>query len=292
MKRLALPAVLAVLLHLALLLIEMPPCGTPQSAERSTSSLRMQLVASAGPEKSAHRPALEKPAHNRPPTPRPAPAPVPSAKVAAPPMATPPPPPSRPSSSEPPPPKAPPAKKRTHPQAHPSPAVAAKPPSPRPRIKTPDAHVTAASTDGTKSRDAAAPVTARAAEDGQAATPSPPEAAAGDTGAASPVATTASLGPAHKALPDRRAQPLYRLCPPPKYPRRARQRAYQGVVSLTVLVDAEGRVKDLKVARSSGYKSLDRAAVRAVRKWIFEPGIENDRRVDMWVEVPIRFSLK
>ncbi len=88
------------------------------------------------------------------------------------------------------------------------------------------------------------------------------------------------------------ARPLYRKNQPPEYPRKAKRRGYQGVVALAVLVDVDGRVNDLKVARSSGYNILDRAAMRSVRKWDFQPGSENGRKIEMWVEVPIRFNLR
>jgi len=30
----------------------------------------------------------------------------------------------------------------------------------------------------------------------------------------------------------------------------------------------------------------------SVRGWLFEPGIKGDKKLDMWVRVPIRFELK
>jgi len=90
----------------------------------------------------------------------------------------------------------------------------------------------------------------------------------------------------------REAYPLYKRNPPPRYPRVARKRGYQGTVVLSVLVDESGRVKNLWVFTSSGYRLLDNAAVKAVRKWAFEPGLKGDKRLAMWVNVPIRFQLK
>ena len=87
------------------------------------------------------------------------------------------------------------------------------------------------------------------------------------------------------------ARPLYKENPPPRYPRNARKRGYQGTVVLEVLVDREGGVEDLKIYRSSGYKALDRAALSSVRHWIFTPGRRGDVVVDMWVRVPIAFRL-
>jgi len=89
----------------------------------------------------------------------------------------------------------------------------------------------------------------------------------------------------------REAIPLYRINPPPKYPRIARKRGYQGTVVLEVLVDQEGKVGDLRISESSGYSILDRAAMASVKGWVFEPGMKGDQKVDMWVKVPIRFQL-
>jgi protein TonB len=90
----------------------------------------------------------------------------------------------------------------------------------------------------------------------------------------------------------RKAIPLYRVNPPPKYPRAARKKKYQGVVLLEVLVNQAGRVHDLKVLQSSGHVILDKAARVSVKKWEFEPGRHGNDKVDMWVRVPIRFQLK
>lgn len=90
----------------------------------------------------------------------------------------------------------------------------------------------------------------------------------------------------------REARPLYRINPPPPYPRIARKRGFQGVVVLEVLVDQNGYPADLRVLTSSGHPILDRTAMASVKKWIFEPGTRGSKKVEMWVRVPIRFELK
>lgn len=89
----------------------------------------------------------------------------------------------------------------------------------------------------------------------------------------------------------REAVPLYKNNPPPRYPRMARKRGYQGKVVLSVYVDDQGRVENLWVFESSGYRVLDNSAVKAVKGWIFEPGMKGDKKVSMWVKVPVRFNL-
>ncbi|RZB32124.1 MAG: periplasmic protein TonB [Desulfobacteraceae bacterium Eth-SRB1] len=90
----------------------------------------------------------------------------------------------------------------------------------------------------------------------------------------------------------REAVPLYKINPPPEYPRLARKRGYQGTVVLEVLVDQNGRVGDLRLFTSSGHSILDKKAMASVRGWLFEPGIKGDKKLDMWVRIPVRFELK
>jgi periplasmic protein TonB len=69
--------------------------------------------------------------------------------------------------------------------------------------------------------------------------------------------------------------------------------AQQGVVILRVRVATDGRILEAMVQTSSGYDSLDRAAVaQALRKWRFTPATENGAAVESWVRVPVRFELK
>jgi protein TonB len=90
----------------------------------------------------------------------------------------------------------------------------------------------------------------------------------------------------------RLARPLYLKNPPPEYPGLARRRHLQGTVVLAVSVTADGTVDELRVEESSGHKVLDRAAVRAVRNWLFEPGRRGGERIAMRVMVPVRFNLR
>ncbi len=88
------------------------------------------------------------------------------------------------------------------------------------------------------------------------------------------------------------AVPLYKINPPPRYPRTARRRGAQGTVILSVYVDAQGRVANLWIFESSGFRVLDNAALEGVKKWSFEPGRKGDTKVAMWVNVPVRFELQ
>ena len=88
------------------------------------------------------------------------------------------------------------------------------------------------------------------------------------------------------------AYPRYQENAPPNYPALARKRGQEGAVILQVLVNREGRVDELEIDTSSGFTLLDRAALSAVRKWSFEPGMRGEERIPMWVKVPVTFKLK
>jgi TonB family protein len=57
---------------------------------------------------------------------------------------------------------------------------------------------------------------------------------------------------------------------PPVYPVVAQRMRITGVVHLTVTVDAEGKVTDVKTI--NGNRALSTAAEEAVRQWRFDPG--------------------
>lgn len=90
----------------------------------------------------------------------------------------------------------------------------------------------------------------------------------------------------------RKAVPLYERNPSPPYPPRAKKLGMQGTVTIRVLVGESGAVLEVQVEQGSGFALLDNAALGAVKKWQFVPGLENGRPVAMWVEVPVRFELR
>jgi protein TonB len=100
-----------------------------------------------------------------------------------------------------------------------------------------------------------------------------------------------SPNPDEKMTYSKQAAPLYLKNPHPDYPSMARRRGYEGTVVLEVLVDREGRARDLNIFQSSGHKVLDRAAMQAVKGWLFEPGMRGEEKTDMWVKVPLTFRL-
>lgn len=87
------------------------------------------------------------------------------------------------------------------------------------------------------------------------------------------------------------AKPDYLKNPPPPYPEIARRLKQEGLVLLMVNVDAHGWPSSVHVKESSGYRFLDEAALKAVRKWKFSPAKINSLPIPSNVDVPIRFQL-
>lgn len=79
--------------------------------------------------------------------------------------------------------------------------------------------------------------------------------------------------------------------PTPAYPGVAQRAGNQGVVLLQVDVGADGLPVAVEVARSSGSRELDHAAIEAVQAWAFEPAVRDGKPAASRVQVPVEFRL-
>jgi protein TonB len=79
--------------------------------------------------------------------------------------------------------------------------------------------------------------------------------------------------------------------PPPQYPNLAARNGWQGTVLLKVRVLSTGRVDEVEVQKSSGFKLLDEEAKATVRTWQFSPSKRGETPIDGWATVPIEFKL-
>lgn len=79
--------------------------------------------------------------------------------------------------------------------------------------------------------------------------------------------------------------------PAPSYPRFSRRAGEEGRVLLKVLVTAEGDAEAVEINKSSGFKRLDSAALKAVKRWRFVPARKGPVAVSAYVLVPVKFSL-
>jgi TonB family protein len=77
---------------------------------------------------------------------------------------------------------------------------------------------------------------------------------------------------------------------PPEYPLGALMDRVQATVVLSLVVDEEGRPRDLRVVESLGH-GLDEAAVTAVSGWKFRPVLLNGRAEPVPATVSVDFHL-
>jgi protein TonB len=74
----------------------------------------------------------------------------------------------------------------------------------------------------------------------------------------------------------------------PLYPAEMRGKKVEGVVTVSFIVDATGKVDRARVERSS-LAVFETPALNAVRKWKFEPGVRAGQRVPSKLKIQIRF---
>lgn len=86
-------------------------------------------------------------------------------------------------------------------------------------------------------------------------------------------------------------RPYFKTLVKPKYPEIARKMGKEGLVVLRVLVDENGRVKEVQVLRSAGF-GFDEEAKKAIRQSLFEPAKHHGKPVPCYVRVPVRFVLE
>ena len=79
---------------------------------------------------------------------------------------------------------------------------------------------------------------------------------------------------------------------PPRYPTVARKRGQQGTVWLEVWLDSQGQQTQLSITKSSGFKTLDNSAMKAVAKWKFTPLQRQGMYIASRMHVPVEFSLQ
>jgi TonB family protein len=80
----------------------------------------------------------------------------------------------------------------------------------------------------------------------------------------------------------------YNLNKKPYYPMIARQKKWEGVVMLKLYVDKNGKINEIILAKSSGYKILDESAVKSVKDW----KLINNYNKNIYIIVPIEFKLQ
>ena len=78
--------------------------------------------------------------------------------------------------------------------------------------------------------------------------------------------------------------------PEPEFSEEARKAKYQGVCTLSLIVGADGRPSNIRVASSLGM-GLDEKAIEAVKTWRFEPAMKDGHPVAVQIAVEVDFHL-
>ncbi len=76
---------------------------------------------------------------------------------------------------------------------------------------------------------------------------------------------------------DRRATPIVRI--PPQYPQSALSKGTQGWVLLEFTITHTGTVENIQVVDAEPARIFNRAAIRAIKRWKYQPKIANGKAV-------------
>jgi protein TonB len=75
------------------------------------------------------------------------------------------------------------------------------------------------------------------------------------------------------------------------YPKASLMNEEQGVTSMAFLVNADGSVSDSKLEKSSGFKGLDKAALKGLAACKFKPGTKDGAPAQTWAKVDYAWKL-
>ena len=77
-----------------------------------------------------------------------------------------------------------------------------------------------------------------------------------------------------------------------EYPPLLREAGLGGVVLVWFFIDEEGRVVRTQVHETSGHEPLDNAALKVADIIQFTPALNRDKRVPVWISLPITFTTR
>jgi len=78
--------------------------------------------------------------------------------------------------------------------------------------------------------------------------------------------------------------------PMPEFSDEARKAKFQGVVTVSLIVDAQGRTQSVHLARGVGM-GLDEKAIEAVQQYRFKPAKQNGKPVAVYLNVEVHFDI-
>ena len=76
-----------------------------------------------------------------------------------------------------------------------------------------------------------------------------------------------------------------------EYPKSSLMNEEQGDVTMSFLVSPDGHVLDSKVEKSSGFKNLDKAAIKGLSACKFKPGTKDGAPAQTWTKVDYVWKL-
>jgi periplasmic protein TonB len=76
------------------------------------------------------------------------------------------------------------------------------------------------------------------------------------------------------------------------YPAMLRDAGIGGTPIVWFFIDIDGHVLRTQLSRSSGYPGLDEAAIAVANQMRFSPALNRDKKVQVWVEIPIVFTAR
>jgi len=75
------------------------------------------------------------------------------------------------------------------------------------------------------------------------------------------------------------------------YPKASLMNEEQGTTSMSFLISADGSVTDSKLEKSSGFKGLDKAAIKSLSACKFKPGSKDGAAAQTWTKVDYAWKL-
>jgi periplasmic protein TonB len=126
----------------------------------------------------------------------------------------------------------------------------------------------------------------------------PPEVAVSTPPTQSTIAAVSNVKPDNPAfaLPQKAETPAtgasrtaavvdFGTCAKPEYPRNSQRNEEQGTVVLAFLIGVDGSVKDARLDKSSGFRDLDKAALRGLSQCKFKPATTDGHATETWSSV-------
>lgn len=84
----------------------------------------------------------------------------------------------------------------------------------------------------------------------------------------------------------------FSTCAKPEYPRNSQRNEEQGTVTLRFLIGLDGSVKEANVQKTSGFRELDKAALRGLSQCKFKPALVEGKPTETYSDVQYVWRLE